>query len=624
MSVRSKKKEVSFDVIVVGGGMTGMCAAIASARHGAKTALVQERPVFGGNASSEIRMHICGASANMVKPNAEETGILREILLENKRVNDYYNYSVWDRVLFTAIREQENLSMFLNTTMHDVDTEGHRITAIHCYQMTTEIEWTLRAPVFCDCTGNGTLGFMAGMPFRTGSEGRAEYQEPHAPEQPDQHRMGNTLLFKAVDRGHPVAFVPPKGSYTFTEEQLRYRKHADAKPLFGVLEAENKADPILDNVDNTTKDMVFDAYCLDYGYWWIELTGEKADIIEEYEDIRDELIKCVYGVWDHIKNGGDHGAQNFDLEWVGMLPGVRESRRLEGDYMLNENDVLGNRIFDDAVAYGGWHVDNHVPGGLYAFDKIPSFVYEFDGAYTIPYRSYLAKGFKNLYIGGRALSASKLAMATSRVMGTCAIGGQAIGTAAAQAIQKGCDIRAIDIAELQQTLIRDDCYIPGFANTDKADLAQTAAVTASSAQENYPAANVLTGVTRDINGCTNAWHSDGLSTQGEWLQLSLAAPAPVRTVQLVFDSNFNLEKKISLSSRRIRQQQVGVPVELARDYDVALLRDGKVVACKQLRDNYQRLCHVQFEGEECDTVRVTVRATNGISEARIFEVRVYA
>ena len=284
----------------------------------------------------------------------------------------------------------------------------------------------------------------------------------------------------------------------------------------------------------------------------------------------------------------------------------------------------GNRIFDDAVAYGGWHVDNHVPGGLYAFDKIPSFVYEFDGAYTIPYRSYLAKGFKNLYIGGRALSASKLAMATSRVMGTCAIGGQAIGTAAAQAIQKGCDIRAIDIAELQQTLIRDDCYIPGFANTDKADLAQTAAVTASSAQENYPAANVLTGVTRDINGCTNAWHSDGLSTQGEWLQLSLAAPAPVRTVQLVFDSNFNLEKKISLSSRRIRQQQVGVPVELARDYDVALLRDGKVVACKQLRDNYQRLCHVQFEGEECDTVRVTVRATNGISEARIFEVRVYA
>ena len=220
MSVRSKKKEASFDVIVVGGGMTGMCAAIASARHGAKTALVQERPVFGGNASSEIRVGACGATANHIKPDLEETGIFQEILLENKRVNDYYNYSVWDRVLFTAIREQENLSMFLNTTMHDVDTEGHRITAIHCYQMTTEIEWTLRAPVFCDCTGNGTLGAFVGVKSRTGSEGKAEFNEPHAPEQPNQDRMGNTLLFKAANVGHPVKFIPPVDAMHFTQTRI--------------------------------------------------------------------------------------------------------------------------------------------------------------------------------------------------------------------------------------------------------------------------------------------------------------------------------------------------------------------------------------------------------------------
>ena len=172
--------------------------AIASARHGAKTALVQDRPVLGGNASSEIRMHIVGASSHAAKKDLAETGILMEILLENKRVNDYYNYSVWDRVLFTAIREQKNLSMFLNTTMHDVDTEGHRITAIHCYQMTTEIEWTLRAPVFCDCTGNGTLGAFVGVKSRTGSEGKAEFNEPHAPEQPNQDRMGNTVVLHAT------------------------------------------------------------------------------------------------------------------------------------------------------------------------------------------------------------------------------------------------------------------------------------------------------------------------------------------------------------------------------------------------------------------------------------------
>ena len=126
----------------------------------------------------------------------------------------------------------------------------------------------------------------------------------------------------------------------------------------------------MDNLDEATKNLVVDNYCLDYGYWWIELTGEKADIIEEYEDIRDELVKCVYGIWDHIKNGGDHGAQNFDLQWVGMLPGMRESRRLEGDYMLTENDIFDNRIFPDAVAYGGWDCDNHVAHGLLDFDKM--------------------------------------------------------------------------------------------------------------------------------------------------------------------------------------------------------------------------------------------------------------
>ena len=174
MAIRKKSKQMAFDVIVVGGGMTGMCAAIASARHGAKTALIQDRPVFGGNASSEIRMHICGASSNMMKKNAEETGILREILLENRLVNDYYNFSIWDRVLHSAIRNQDNLTMFLNTTMTDADVDGKTITAIHCYQLTTEIHWTLTAPIFCDCTGNGTLGYIAGAPYRTGSEGKAE------------------------------------------------------------------------------------------------------------------------------------------------------------------------------------------------------------------------------------------------------------------------------------------------------------------------------------------------------------------------------------------------------------------------------------------------------------------
>lgn len=623
MSVRRKEKAAAFDVVVIGGGMTGLCAAMASARHGAKTALVHERPVLGGNASSEIRMHICGASANMTKANAEETGILREVLLENKLVNDYHNYSIWDRVLFSAAKDQEGLTLFLNTTLYDAKVDKKRIEAVSCYQMTTETHWTLTAPVFLDCTGNGTLAYMAGAPYRLGSEGKEEFGEPHAPEKADKQRMGNTLLFKAVDRGEPVTFVPPKGAYSFTEEQLRYRKHADAKPLFGVLQAEKQADTLLETVDEETKEMVFDAYCLDYGYWWIEVTGEGADIVDEYEEIRDELVKCVYGVWDHIKNHGDHGAANYDLQWVGMLPGIRESRRIEGEYILTENDIMENRIFPDAVAYGGWPIDNHVARGIFDFDKMPSEIYPFKGLYTIPYRSYVAKGLDNLLVGGRCLSASKLAMASSRVMGTCAVGGQAMGTAAAFCKKYNCDPRGIEahMETLQQALLKDDCYIPGFRNEDEKDLARSAAVSATS--EAYPAANVINGVARTVEQAENCWQSVGIGPKGETLRLALATPAEVTEARITFDPNLNVSAKISLSSKRIAEQVRGVPPELVRDYDVAFFYQGREQARHKVRGNHQRLNVLNVDSTLCDEVRLTILATHGIPDARVYEVRLY-
>jgi hypothetical protein len=622
MSVRSKNKEAAFDVVIVGGGMTGMCAALACARHGAKTALVQDRPVFGGNASSEIRMHICGASSNMMKKDAEETGILRELLLENKKVNTYYNFSIWDRVLFTAMKTQPNLTVFLNTTMVDADSEGRCVKGIHCYQLTTEINWHLTADIFCDCTGNGTLGFMTGVPFRTGSEGKEEFHEKDAPDKPNNDRMGNTLLFKAVDRGQPVEFIPPKDAYHFTEEQLRYRKHADLRAPDGSI-LEEKADAIMDNLDEATKNLVVDNYCLDYGYWWIELTGEKADIIEEYEDIRDELVKCVYGIWDHIKNGGDHGAQNFDLQWVGMLPGMRESRRLEGDYMLTENDIFDNRIFPDAVAYGGWDCDNHVAHGLLDFDKMPSSIFPFKGLYTIPYGCYVAKEMDNLFISGRSMSASKLAMASSRVMGTCAVGGQAVGTAAAMCIKYGCGTRGVKqhMTELQQTLLKDDCYIPGYKNEDPLDLARTAKVTATS--EKHAAVNVINGVARTVEENINCWQSNGIRPEGEELYLSFEQHKKVSQVRLTFDPNLNASIRLSLSSKRIAEQVPGVPPELVKDFDVELRKDGEAVTVKQVRGNYQRLNVLDFQPVECDEVVLRVLATNGIADARVYEVRVY-
>ena len=207
MSENRKVKKAEYDVVVIGGGMAGICAALASARHGARTALVHDRHVLGGNASSEIRMHICGASENLAKPELEESGILHEIMLDNKSRNDYFNYSIWDMVLFTAVKSQPHLTVYLSTAMEDCRMEGNEIREIDAYQLTTETHWQIRGNIFIDCTGNATLGYYAGAEYRTGSEGRAEFNEPDAPEQANNDRMGNTLLAHAVGAGKTFEMV---------------------------------------------------------------------------------------------------------------------------------------------------------------------------------------------------------------------------------------------------------------------------------------------------------------------------------------------------------------------------------------------------------------------------------
>lgn len=602
----------NYDFVVVGGGMTGICAAIAAARTGAKTALIHERAVLGGNASSEIRMHICGANCNMKKPHLTEGGIIHELMLANKRVNDSYNFSIWDAVLFDVVKKEANLTVYLNTTMLDATSQNGIVTEIECYQLTTETHYRFSANFFADCTGNGTLCHFVNAEYRTGSEGKDAYNEPHAPEHANNRRMGNTLLFKAIDRGHPVTFIPPVEIMHFTEEDLKYRKHsAELSP------------EILKNITPEEMHTMFSGYAQDYGYWWIEICGEKENIIEEYENVRDQLVSAIYGIWNHIKNEGDHGAENYELAWVGMLPGVRESRRIVCDYMLTENDILVNRRFDDVVAYGGWDIDDH--NGLFAFDQKPSFIYPVEGSYDIPYRSYCVKDFLNLFAGGRCIGASKLAMASSRVMGTCAIGGQAIGTAAALLCNQGAsDIRDVNIHALQQKLLKDDCYLPYITNCDSNDLALKATITVSSELAGCEAKYLTNGITHKIDGNHNAWHSAPLTAdKPESLSIALEKPASIHEVQLVFDSNFSLEKKITLSSKRQSQQEIGVPKELVKDFEVILLHNGAKVASKQIKDNYQRLYHIAFDKVLADTVKINFYRTNGCEEVRVFEVRIY-
>jgi hypothetical protein len=363
---------------------------------------------------------------------------------------------------------------------------------------------------------------------------------------------------------------------------------------------------------------------VDYGYWWIELMGDGEDFVGQFEKVKDDLYAYVWGMWDHIKNGGEHGAENYDLEWVGALPGMRESRRLVGDYLLNEKDIFENRIFPDAVAYGGWPVDVHSPNGLLDFDRLPSEVYAFKGAYTIPWRSYYSKNIKNLTMAGRDISTTRLALASSRIMGTCAVGGQAVGTAIALCEKYDCMPCELQshIQELQQLILEDDGYIPNVLNTDEQDLAKQANISVSSYQKGYEPENLVNGISRAEENQANAWRSGGISERGEWIEFSFEKEQEISCVQLTFDSGFGKAIKITLSDNRRREQSKYLPEELVKDFSILLMKDGEVVAQKTVKDNTQRLCRVDFEKTLCGSVKIVFNSTHGCKEIRVFEIRI--
>ena len=614
--MRKRYQEVSYDIVVVGGGMAGLCAAISAARHGANVALVHARPVLGGNASSEIRIHISGADQSLRQTDYAESGLLYELMLENKSRNDTFNYSIWDMVLFEAAKNEKNLTVYLNCPMFDCSVDGDIITSISCFQETTELTLKISAPLFVDATGNGTLGYFAGADYTQGSESNKEYGEPHAPDQPNNERMGNTILMKAVDTGHPVKYEPPAFAKKLTEHQLRYRVHSKTMKV----DASMAPDP-----EEWLRLSACSCAAVDYGYWWLELMGDGDDIIPDYEKIRDDLMAYAYGLWDHIKNGGQHGAENFALEWVGALPGMRESRRLLGDYVLNECDILEHRQFDDAVAYGGWCVDLHAPHGLLDFDVLPSDCHHFTGVYTIPYRSYYSRNIRNLFLAGRDISTSKLGLASTRILGCCAVGGQAVGTAAALCVKYNVLPRELapHIPEVQQLILKDDGFLPNILNQDEKDFARKATFTASSAKANGAPQNVVNGVSRKLGDETNAWISDGLSAEGETLCMKLDAPRTISELRLTFDSNFAYPIRVTMSANRQAQQRIGVPPELVKDYTITAFRNGKAVYTKEIKDNHQRHNVVAIPPTECDAVEFRFTATNGAADVTVYEIRAY-
>lgn len=456
----------SFDVIVVGGGISGTCAAISAARTGAKTALVHERSTLGGNSSSEVRLF--PEDTLGFAPWIKESGIIEEISIQERAQNwEPYIEGLmnchWDLVLYEWVKREKNLSLFLNTTMREVVMrDKSHIQAIYAPQLGTEREFILSAPLFVDATGDGVLGFRAGADFRWGKELRSEYHEQLAPTEPTDGVMGNTLFFRARDTGSPVSFKKPDWAAEFpTEQDLTERDHGH----------------------------------IDCGYWWIEV-GAPLHPIKDNEEIRDEALRQLLGVWDHIKNHCTDDtvrerAKNFALEFVGFWPYKRESRRILGDYTLTEKDVRDPAVRPDDIAYGAWGIDIHLPGGILK-RHVPPYPnpgsdenFQLYGTipYGIPLRSCYSRNVHNLLTAGRPIGASYVAFASSRVLLTGAIVGQGVGVAAGLCTKHGCEpktIAADHATELQQTLLRHDASILGVKNTDPRDLARNAKVLASS------------------------------------------------------------------------------------------------------------------------------------------------
>jgi hypothetical protein len=427
--------EVSADLVIAGGGVAGVCAAVTAARAGIRVVLAQDRPVLGGNASSEVRLWMLGATSHMGNNNrwAREGGVVDEILVENLYRNPEGNPLILDTILLEKVRSEANITLLLNTAVDAVEKRGEReIAALTAFCSQNSTRYRMQAPLFCDASGDGVIAFLAGAPFRMGAESRDEFDEGFAPDTSYGELLGHSLYFYSKDAGRPVRYVAPAFALKDITQIPRYRDIRAG-----------------------------DSGCR---FWWLEYGGRR-DTVHDTEEIKWELWRVVYGVWDYIKNSGKFPeAETYTLEWVGTIPGKRESRRFEGDYMLSQRDLVEQRQHADAVSFGGWAMDLHPADGLYS-PQSPCTQWHSKGVYQIPFRCLYSRSIDNLFLGGRLMSASHVAFGSTRVMATCGHNAQAIGMAAAMCRESGVLPRGLmpRVHELQQRLLRSGQHIPGVA-----------------------------------------------------------------------------------------------------------------------------------------------------------------
>lgn len=579
-------EEYTADVCVIGGGLSGLCAAVAAARNGAKTVLMHDRPMLGGNASSEIRMWVCGANGK----NNRETGIVEELMLENYYRNPYKNYSIWDSVMLELAWKEPNLQLLLNCSCLDGEMNGNRLKSVKGWQLTTQKYHKVSAEIFIDCSGDSVLAPITGAKYRTGREARNEFGESIAPENADKKTMGLSCMLQVRECAEKSDFIPPSFAEKLTKDNFRF------------------SNPNLaDDMEN---------------FWYLELGGTQ-NTIDDAESIRDRLIKIAYGTFDYLKNSPNQAQKNgnYRLEWVGAIPGKRESRRYVGDYILTQNDISSQTKFSDEIAYGGWTMDDHNPDG---FDGIepPNIHHPAPSPYGIPYRCIYSKNIDNLMFAGRNISVTHTAMSSTRVMATCGLLGQAAGTAAAIAVSKGITPREVGefTDELQERLMRDDVWLPDIEK-ETGDLTENAEL--YSDMEN--AELLRNGMERQTGDNPN--YAVG---KGEcYAEYNFGKTVGIKTVRLVFDSDLNRETLPERERKMNRAMVHNIHLDFPKSYlPKTLIKKFRIIfktphgeECVTVDNYHQRLFLLNKE-IEAFAVRVILDETHGLKEKHLFSFEV--
>ena len=401
-----------YDLVVVGAGIAGMSAAVTAARLGCKVALINDRPIVGGNNSSDIRVHLGG---RIESGEYKQLGGLQKEFGPTKGGNaqpaSYYE----DQKKMDLLMKEKNITLFLNYRALKVNKDGNRITSVVAQHIETGKELAFEAPLFSDCTGDGTVGYLAGADFRMGRESRDEFGESTAPEKADKMTMGSSVQWYSVDNKKPSAFPEFNYGMDFNDK-------------------------------NAEKVMM--------GEWTWE-TGMNLDQIHDFERIRDYGMLVVYSNWNFLKNHMKENGQykNRKLGWVAYVAGKRESRRLMGDYILKEDDLVKDVAHEDATFATTWTIDLHYPDPANTanfagkeFKSIAKHIAIYP--YDVPYRCLYSRNVDNLFMAGRDISVTHVALGTVRVMRTTGMMGEVVGMAASICKKYNVNPRGVYLSHL--------------------------------------------------------------------------------------------------------------------------------------------------------------------------------